>query len=450
MFQQIFKSMFTYCYGPFTKNGEDKRTWIDQNSSSALCPENWEYNGNGGSDTWGRFAVYSGGGYIANLGYNKFTAKRIVKDLKENNWIDRQTRAVLVEFLLYNPPSNLLAVITYYFEVLPSGFAGIFKSYGILSLSATNPQAHNIYLLFAFLFGILLVCFFILECIKLCRQSCLYFKSGWNWLNMLQIVTASSALFLQWMKTKAAKITLFKLKENPFVPIGFHEVLLWSYLENLVICIASVIATLRLLKCFYFVPQIIVFSWTLRRSFLSISSFFLIFMVVAIAHSFLGVIAFGTNIYMFSSFIDAISSQFLMLLGKNIPVNELISTNPILGRFFFFSFVASTTIIIVNTFIATINEHYASSNSDKGGEDLELAQFITDRISYTLFGQKSNRNQPWAEQKNHELFGSEIIAENCSPEETTPSTLSSTPHRSRTPKLSFKLDAAEYESLQLR
>ena len=197
MFQQIFKSMFTYCYGPFTKNGEDKRTWIDQNSSSALCPENWEYNGNGGSDTWGRFAVYSGGGYIANLGYNKFTAKRIVKDLKENNWIDRQTRAVLVEFSLYNPPSNLLAVITYYFEVLPSGFAGIFKSYGILSLSATNPQAHNIYLLFAFLFGILLVCFFILECIKLCRQSCLYFKSGWNWLNMLQIVTASSALFLQ-------------------------------------------------------------------------------------------------------------------------------------------------------------------------------------------------------------------------------------------------------------
>ena len=70
--------MFTYCYGPFSKNKEDKRTWIDQNSSSVLCPENWEYDGDTGFDIWGRFAVYSGGGYIANLGYNKFTAKRIV------------------------------------------------------------------------------------------------------------------------------------------------------------------------------------------------------------------------------------------------------------------------------------------------------------------------------------------------------------------------------------
>ena len=149
--------MFTYCYGPFSKNKEDKRTWIDQNSSSVLCPENWEYDGDTGFDIWGRFAVYSGGGYIANLGYNKFTAKRIVNNLKENHWIDRQTRAVLVEYSLYNPPSNLLAVMTYFFEVLPSGFAGIFKRNGIFPLSAANPQAHNIYLLFAFLFGILLV-----------------------------------------------------------------------------------------------------------------------------------------------------------------------------------------------------------------------------------------------------------------------------------------------------
>ncbi|XP_022798740.1 uncharacterized protein LOC111336840 isoform X1 [Stylophora pistillata] len=450
VFHQIFKSMFISCYGPFSKNEEEKRTWIGKNSSSVLCPENWEYNGDGGFDTWGRFAVYSGGGYIANLGYNKVNAKRIIKDLKEKYWIDRQTRAVLVEFSLYNPPSNLLAVMTYFFEVLPSGFAGIFKSYGILPLSATNPQAHETYLLFAFLFGILLVFFFIFETIKLCRQSSLYFKSGWNWLNILQILTALSALFLKWMKIKAATKTFFKLKENPFVPISFHDVLLWSDLENLVICIASVTGTLRLLKCFHFMPQIIVFSWTLRRSFSSVSSFFLIFVVVAIGHSFLGVIAFGTNMYMFSSFIEAISSQFLMLLGKNIPANELITTNPILGRFFFFTFVASTTIVIVNTFIATINEHYATSNSDKGVEDLELAEFITDRIIDTLFRQKSNRNQFMAEYENHELFDSEVLLEYSSLGGNTTRTLSPTSHRSRTPEISYKLEAATYESFQLQ
>lgn len=139
-----------------------------------------------------------------------------------------------------------------------------------------------------------------------------------------------------------------------------------------------------------------------------------------------------------------------MLLGKNIPANELITTNPILGRFFFFTFVASTTIVIVNTFIATINEHYATSNSDKGVEDLELAEFITDRIIDTLFRQKSNRNQFMAEYENHELFDSEVLLEYSSLGGNTTRTLSPTSHRSRTPEISYKLEAATYESFQLQ
>ena len=175
--------MITSCYDFYSIKEEEKRTRADQNvlnTSTLLCPEDWEYNEDGelGSfDFWGRFAVYSGGGYLANLGYNKFTAKRIIDDLIKNDWIDRQTRAVLVEFSLYNPSSNLLAVMTYYYEVLPAGFAGVLKSYGILPLSATDPQAHNTHLFFALLFGLLLACYFVLECIKLCRQKRSYFTS---------------------------------------------------------------------------------------------------------------------------------------------------------------------------------------------------------------------------------------------------------------------------------
>ena len=369
-----------------------------------LCPENWEYNADrrfGGFDSWGRFAVYSGGGYIANLGYNKLIAKRIINDLKENHWIDRQTRAVLVEFSLYNPPSNLLAVMTYYLEILPSGFAGTFKSYGILSLSATNPQAHSTFLLFVLLFGILLACSFVVQCIKLYRQKCSYFKSVWNLLDIFQILTASSAMLLQWMRTKVATKTFETLKENPFLPISFHRVLLLLEYEEVAICVAIVIATLRLLKCFYFNPQIIVFTWTLRRLFKPIASFFMMFIIVAMAHALLGFIAFGANVDMFGLVRNAIFSQFLMLLGQPVPLNELKETNPILGRLFFFTFVSSSIIIILNMFIAIINEYYADSNADKEGEDYELAQFIIERVLETVFGQKSKRKQAWS---NHENF----------------------------------------------
>ena len=288
------------------------------NISSLFCPEDWEYNEDrklGSFDSWGRFALYSGGEYLANLGYKELTAKRIIDDLIKNDWIDRQTRAVLVEFSLYNPSSNLLAVMTYYYEVLPAGFAGVFKSYGILPLSATDPQAHNTYLLFVLLFGFLLACYFVLECIKLCRQKRSYFTSVWNWLDILQILTASSALILQWMRSKEAGKSFEKLKENPFVPVSFHQALFLFDAENLTICIASVIATLRLLKGFYFNPQVIIFSFTIRRSFSSLASFFVIFSVVAVGHALLGMLAFGKSVYMFSSLPQAIFSQFLMFLG---------------------------------------------------------------------------------------------------------------------------------------
>ena len=405
---ELFNSIITSCYDFYSIEEEEKRTFTDQNmqNTSLLCPEDWEYNEDGqlGSfDSWGRFAVYSGGGYLANLGYNKFTANRIIDDLMKNNWIDRQTRAVLVEFSLYNPSSNLLAVMTYYYEVLPAGFAGVFKSYGVLPLSATDPRAHDTYLFFAFLFGLLLLCYSVLECIKVCRQKRSYFTSVWNWLDVLQILTASSALFLQWMRSKEAGRSFEKLKENPFVPVSFHQALFLFDAENVMICIASVIATVRLLKCFYFNPQVIFFLFTIRRSFTSLASFFVIFLVVAVGHALLGMLAFGQSVYMFSSVSEAIFSQFLMLLGSNIPLEDLKDANPPLGRLFFFTFVSSTTIILGNMFIAIINDHYVSSCADKG-EDIELAEFIMSRILETIFGQKSRQNRKWNESANHELF----------------------------------------------
>jgi len=107
---------------------------------------------------------------------------------------------------------------------------------------------------------------------------------------------------------------------------------------------------------------------------------------------------------MFSSLPEAIFSQFLMLLGSDIPLDELKDANPIVGRLFFFTFVSSTTIILGNMFIAIINDHYVSSWTDKGGEDVELAEFIMSRILETVFGQKPRKTGKWNESTNHELF----------------------------------------------
>ena len=395
----MFRNIILFCHDSYSHEDEDTNVWESQtgtfNTSLWSCPENWKYSKDeqlGGFDSWGRFAVYHGGGYIANLGYNKLIARRVINDLITNNWIDSQTRAVIIEFSLFNPSSNILAVMSYFFEVLPSGFTGTFKTYGILALNATDSQARDTYLFFVLLFGLFLVLYFIIECIKMVQQKCSYFKSSWNWLELFQILTASLALLLQWVKSKEVKKTLAKLKENPFIPVSFQQALYWSETETVAICITSAIATIRLLKCFHFNSQVIKLSSFMRNHFTSMASFFFIFCVLSSGYAVSGMIAFGSENWMFSSFAKAFTSQYLMVIGSNSLIHELEEGGFIMSRIFLVSFFFTTIIIITNMFVAILNDSYSNSCLDQENEQLDIADFIVSRFLQSVFGYNPEDN----------------------------------------------------------
>lgn len=391
--------MINFCHDSYSRKVEDTDFWDSQTGSfdrfSWSCPENWEYSKDedlGSFDSWGRFAVYHGGGYLANLGYNKLAARRVINDLVENNWIDSRTRAVIVEFSLLNPSTNIISVMSYFYEILPSGFSGTFKNYGMLPLASTDSQAHNAYLFFVLLFGVFLLCYFIRECIKLFRQKCSYFKSLWNWMGFFQIFTASLALILQAIKSQRLAKTLGKLKENPFIPVSFHQALFWSEAETVALCITSAIATLRLLKCFHFNHQVIKLSSFMRSHLPSLVSFFVIFCVLSTGYALSGMIAFGSENVLFSSFGKAFISQFLAIIGNNELIQEIEGCGIIMGRLFLVGFVFTTVIFITNMFVAVLNDSYSNSYLDQEKEELEIAEFMVLRILQTVFGYKPDDN----------------------------------------------------------
>ena len=391
--------MINLCHDSYSPKDEDTDIWDSQtgslDSSSWSCPENWEYsNGDdlGSFDSWGRFAVYRGGGYIANLGYNKHAARRVINDLVKHNWIDSRTRAVIVEFSLFNPSTNILSVMSYFYEILPSGFSGTFKSYGMLPLARTDSQAHNTYLFFVLLFGVFLLCYFSIECIKLFRQKCSYFKSLWNWMEVFQILTAFLAMIFQAIKSQQVAATLSRLKENPFVPVSFRQALFWYEAETVALCTTSAIATLRLLKCFHFNHQVIKLSSFMRSRLPSLTSFFVIFCVLSTGYALSGMIAFGSQNAMFSSFDKAFISQFLTIIGNNELIQELKEGEIIMARLFLVGFVFTTVIFITNMFVAVLNDSYSNSCRDQGKEELEIAEFMVRRILQTVFGYKLDDN----------------------------------------------------------
>lgn len=65
--------------------------------------------------TYGVVSVYPGGGYVVDLARNRNESLEIIEKLKANIWIDRGTRAVLIEFTVYNANINMFSTAKYMF-----------------------------------------------------------------------------------------------------------------------------------------------------------------------------------------------------------------------------------------------------------------------------------------------------------------------------------------------
>jgi len=59
----------------------------------------------------GEISDYAGGGYTQVLPPTFNEAKEVIQYLKDNLWIDRGTRAVFVDFTVYNANINLFCVV---------------------------------------------------------------------------------------------------------------------------------------------------------------------------------------------------------------------------------------------------------------------------------------------------------------------------------------------------
>lgn len=108
----LFKNHFRDCYAYFDMKHEDKLSFGYRNSSA------WHYqfenvkNDNDGVDfIRGHFGLYPTNSFVQVFSVEEETNKVILGNLYGGNWIDRRTRAVIVEFSLYNANLDMLCFI---------------------------------------------------------------------------------------------------------------------------------------------------------------------------------------------------------------------------------------------------------------------------------------------------------------------------------------------------
>lgn len=327
----------------------------------------------------GLASTYSGGGYIADLGYNTEDALQVIDNLESNNWIDNMTAAVFIEFTLYEPATSLFSAVKLLFERFPSGGTNTITQFKTLTIySPQDPNFRGFYETCQLLFMLLILFCVGTEVGKIYQHGCTYFKDPWRWLEIILLASSLISLAMFFLKESYTSEFIKEVKKNPFQSWSTDNIALWSDLEVALLSFVVFLVTMKLLRIIRFNPHIIQMRMTLSIAAKYFWSFSAVFITIMIAYVTLTTLTFGRNVYQYRSFLQSFSSVLLMLIGAKAPFHELQRVSTIIGPFFMLTYMVSIVMIFLNMFLAILNDAYTESREQgqEGLPDLELSNLL--------------------------------------------------------------------------
>ncbi|XP_068684585.1 polycystin family receptor for egg jelly-like [Montipora foliosa] len=374
-----------------------------------LCPKPWRYQSGEKLDNdpiKGSYNHYEGGGYVAVMGYDDETAQKVLNDTLGNGWIDRYTRALILEFAVFNANANLLSIATYFYEVLATGIAYTTRRVDTLELQSTESGNFIVYLIFQFLFMAMVLYYLVIMLVLLSKKRLRFFKSMWNMVDLLIVVFSVCSVAFYIMRAKSVLKSVRSVQANPFKIVHFHQALDWANWENAAIAVAIFMVTVKLLNLIRFNPYVIFLFSTFRQSISYQLSYLIFFLIIFNAFVISGKQFFGHSVLEYSGYLHAVISQFEFMLGKAVPLDDLRRENPFLGPSFALLYNVTVTIFLINMIVSVLNESYADAKTqaEESADALEMARFIEKRFM-EMFRKSENEN-------NFKLYCDETIFTN--------------------------------------
>ncbi|KAL1425989.1 hypothetical protein MTO96_018639 [Rhipicephalus appendiculatus] len=298
-----FKKAITQCFDNYSPHFEDKSPFGLMNGSAWTYHTEKELNG---ADHWGLLSSYSGAGYYADLGITKEAATQVMADLKENLWIGRATRAVFLDFTVYNANVNLFCVIKLVFEFPATG--GMIPSWSFRTVKLLRYVSVSDYFIMAceFFFTLFILYYIVEEVLEIKSNRTSYFKSIWNILDILVILISLVCIGFSIYRTVMVNKLLAGLLDKPDEFADFGRLGFYQTQFNNAVALAVFFAWIKVFKYISFNKTMTQLSSTLSRCSKDVAGFSIMFFIVFFAFAQLGYLLFGTQIQGFSSFVNAV------------------------------------------------------------------------------------------------------------------------------------------------
>ena len=164
---------------------------------------------------WGVLGLYEGGGYLADLSSTLAGALQLVKQLRQANWTDEFTRAVLLQLNVYNANSNLFSLLTIAYEFPPSGGAFVRYTTETVALYRYNAALGVI----ALVAEIACILVFVISVgrvvIAIIEERCSFFHRIGHWGELLSIVFYVAAISCYIYRSVWTVYTVEEMMNNP-------------------------------------------------------------------------------------------------------------------------------------------------------------------------------------------------------------------------------------------
>eukprot|EP00118_Oscarella_pearsei_P013529 m.109041 g.109041 ORF g.109041 m.109041 type:complete len:797 (+) comp37336_c0_seq2:145-2535(+) len=369
-----FADEITSCYASYSRAIENTSSFGLINGTA------WTYHTENELDTrsyWGLLATYGGGGFPQLLNSTKVQANKAIGSLKENLWMDRGTRVVFIDFSVYNANINLFCVVKLVVEFPPSG--GAFASSTLWSIKLLRYVTSYDYFVMAceILFVIATIYYTIEEILEAAIGRMKYLKSIWNWLDILMLLLSYVVISFGVYRTITVNSTLDSLLSKPGQHADFETLAFWQMQYNYIIAILVFFAWFKLFKYISFNKTMNQLSSTLSKCAKDVLGFCIMFFIVFFAYAQLGYLIFGAQVKDFSTFGDSIFTLFRIILG-DFDFLEMEKANRILGPIFFVTYVFFVFFVLLNMFLAIINDSYSDVKGDtsEGDDEFRISDYL--------------------------------------------------------------------------
>uniref|UniRef100_A0A8C2WFL6 Polycystin-2 n=1 Tax=Cyclopterus lumpus TaxID=8103 RepID=A0A8C2WFL6_CYCLU len=356
------------CYNMYTQTNEETTSFGPKNGTAWMYTAENDMNGSG---YVGQISKYRGGGYYQDLSRTKEESATQLQFLKDQLWLDRGTRAVFLDFSVYNGNINLFCIARLLVEFPATG--GVVTSWQFQTVRLIRYVSGWDYFvgLCEVAFCLFILYYMVEEVLEIRIHRLHYFKSLWNCLDVLIVVLSVVAIIMNITRTAMVGNRLKGLLENHNAHPSFEPLANLQIQFNNMAAVIVFFSWIKLFKFINFNKTMSQLSGTMSRCAKDLVGFAIMFFIIFLAYAQLAYLVFGTQVNDFSTFQASIFTQFRIILG-DFEFSEIEEANPVLGPIYYTTFVFFIFFILMNMFLAIINDTYSEVKADMSQQRSEM------------------------------------------------------------------------------